>query len=204
MAQGDVIVTVIGNITQDPELRFTQSGVAVANFTIVTNPRKFNKNSNQWEDGEPTFYRVNVWRQHAENVSESLRKGDRAVVVGALQNRKYETDNGTRYSLEITADAVALDTRWAIVQARKAERQQGGQQGYQQQPQQGYGSNAPADPWTSPPPQQGQQQRPNQAPPQSDPWGSAAPAPAGGGGQAGMFPDEPPFAVDPRAFEFIA
>ena len=197
---GQATITVIGNITSDVELRFTPSGAAVVTLSVADNPRKKNQQTGEYENGESTFYRVQAWRQQAENIAESFNKGDRVVVVGELQNRKYETDNGTRYSQEINAQAVAADTRWATVQVRKADRQQGGQQqnqgyqqsaqqGYQQQPQQGYGSNAPADPWSTPPPQQSQQ-RPNQAPPQSDPWGSH-PTPAGQ--QPGMFPDEPPF-----------
>jgi single-strand DNA-binding protein len=178
---GDVTVTVIGNATGDAELRFTQSGAAVANFTVATNPRK--KQGDQWVDGEPTFYRVNVWRQHAENVAESVFKGDRVIVVGTLQNRKYQTAEGdTRYSLEVTADAVGLDTKFAQARSRKVERQQAPQGGYQGGP--------PADPWGSAPPAQPQQgQRPPQAPPQEDLWGSAPRGPMGGGG----FSDEPPF-----------
>jgi len=188
--QGDVTVTVIGNATGDAELRFTQSGLAVANFTVATNPRRFNKASNAWEDGEATFYRVNVWRQHAENVAESVRRGDRVVVVGTLANRKYEAqDGGTRYSLEVTADAIALDTKWSIVTARKAERQQGGQGGYQQQgQQQGYGQGGQQrqDPWDQglpaqqgyQPPAQGQQQAMEyQGAPANDPWGMPDPPP---------------------------
>jgi single-strand DNA-binding protein len=205
--QGDVIVTVVGNITADPELRFTQSGAAVANFTVVKNNRT--KQGDQWVDGEPDFYRVNVWRTLAENVSESLRKGDRVIVSGKLQSRSYETREGEkRTSWEITADAVGPDLRWATAQVRKADRQggyDGGQQnGYQNQPQgnyqqggQGYGQRQPApqqgDPWdTGAPGYQGQQQRQpaNQGAGQQgtfdDPWG---PTPARGGG----FTDEPPF-----------
>jgi len=189
--QGDVTVTVIGNATGDAELRFTPSGAAVANFTVATNPRRLNKQTQQWEDGEATFYRINVWRQHAENVAESVFKGNRVVVVGTLQNRQYEAqDGGKRYSLEVTADAVALDTKFAQVAARRAERQQGG-----------FAGAPPADdPWGSPPPaqqrppqgqqggqaQQGQRQ---QAPPQDDLWGS----PPRQGNQGGGFSEEPPF-----------
>lgn len=190
---GDVIVTVIGNVTNDPELRFTPGGAAVCSFTVATNPRRKNQQTGQYEDGEPTFRRINVWRQHAENVAESVNKGDRVVVVGAEVNRKYETENGTRYSLEVNAEAVALDTRWAIVKARRAERQQGGQGGYQQQGQQGYqqggqqpqqqGGGQQRDPWDQGPPagQQGYQQPPQgqqQGQQQSfpgDPWAQEPP-----------------------------
>lgn len=203
MAQGDVIVTVVGNITGDPELRFTQSGAAVANLTVVKNNRV--KQGDQWADGPPDFYRVNCWRQLAENAAESLRKGDRVIVTGVLKSRAFETQQGEkRTSWEITADAVGPDLRWATAQVRKVERQQGGQNGYQQQPQQGYGQggNQQQDAWDNPPQQQQQQRQPaNQGAPQGGSWGSA---PAGGGNQQGMWPDEPPFAVDPRAFEFTA
>jgi single-strand DNA-binding protein len=195
--QGDVIVTVVGNITADPELRFTQSGAAVANFTVVKNNRT--KQGDQWVDGEPDFYRVNVWRTLAENVGESLRKGDRVIVSGKLQSRSFETREGEkRTSWEITADAVGPDLRWATAQVRKADRQGGydqGQQGYQGGQQNGYQN--PQGNY-----QQGNQgygQRPP-APQQGDPWDQGAPGYQGqrqpaptGGGQQGIWNDEPPF-----------
>jgi single-strand DNA-binding protein len=180
---GQAAVTVIGNATQDPELRFTPSGAAVVTFSVADNPRKKNQQTQQWENGESTFYRVTAWRQMAENIAESVRKGDRLVVVGVLQNRRYETQEGAvRFSLEINADAVALDTRFAMVTARKPERQQANGQGYQQQ-----GSS---DPWDAPPQQQRQQ-------PQGydDPWGSP---PVASAGQGGGFADEPPFHHNPE------
>lgn len=179
--QGDVIVTVVGNVVNDPEIRYTQSGVAVINFTVATNPRRFNKQSNQWEDGDATFYRTSAWRTMAENAAESINKGDRVVVVGALSNRRYETrDGGVGYSLEITADEVALSTKWAIVSSRRPDRQQGGQQ-------------APVeDPWASAAPSGQAPARGPQRPAQpqqggqGDIWGGAP------GGQ-GSWQDEPPF-----------
>jgi single-strand DNA-binding protein len=200
MAQGDVIVTVVGNITADPELRFTQSGQAVANMTVVKNKRRMNQQTQQWEDAGADFYRVNAWRQLAENMAESLHKGDRVIVSGKLESREWETREGDkRTSWEITADAVGPDLRWAMAQVRKADRQQGGN-GYQQQG--GYQQGPPpaADPWATAPPQQGYQQQPayqgapqgqQQQFPAQDPWGAP---PARGGG----FSDEPPFHHDPQ------
>lgn len=152
---GQATITVIGNITNEPELRFTQGGVAVVTFSVADNPRKKNQQTNQYENGESTFYRVQAWRQQAENIAESLNKGDRVVVVGELQNRRYETQDGSvRFSLEINANAVAADTRFATVQIRKPDRTQGQQNGYQQQGQQA----PPADPWEQSLPPQNQQQ----------------------------------------------
>jgi single-strand DNA-binding protein len=160
---GQATITVIGNITNEPELRFTQSGVAVVTFSVADNPRKKNQQTNQYENGESTFYRVQAWRQQAENIAESLSKGDRVVVVGELQNRRYEAQDGSvRFSLEINANAVAADTRFATVQIRKPDRTQGQQNGYQQQGQQA----PPADPWEQPLPPQNQQQPAYQGAPQ--------------------------------------
>lgn len=201
---GQATVTVIGNITSEPELRFTQSGAAVVTFSVADNPRKKDQQSGQWENGDSTFYRVQAWRQQAENIAESFNKGDRVVVVGELQNRRYEGREGEiRFSLEINANAVAADTRFATVQIRKADRQQGGQQqsqGGQQQSQQGWaqqGGQPQSDPWSSPPPQQGGQQR--QQPPQQDPWASAPPSSQ----QQGMWPEEPPFHHNPQIDEMV-
>jgi single-strand DNA-binding protein len=193
VAQGDVIVTVVGNITGDPELRFTQSGAAVANFTVVKNRRRLNQQTQQWEDAGADFYRVNVWRQLAENITESLRKGDRVMVCGKLESRDFETREGEkRISWEITADAVGPDLRFATAQVRKADRQQGG---YSQQGGQGGGYGGPPqdDPWSR---SQGQQQRSQgqQQPANNpnDPWGPPAGQQQSMYGGSG-FNDEPPF-----------
>jgi single-strand DNA-binding protein len=187
---GQAKITVIGNVTNEPELRFTPSGAAVVTLSVADNPRRKNNQTGEWDQGDSTFYRVQAWRQQAENIAESVNKGDRVVVVGDLQNRRYEGREGeVRFSLEINADAVALDTRWAIVKARKAERQQGGQQQGQQGGWSQQGGQQQSDPWSSPPPNQGQQQR-QQQPPQSDPWTSSPPP---SGQQQGMWPEEPPF-----------
>jgi single-strand DNA-binding protein len=198
---GQATVTVIGNITNEPELRFTPSGVAVVTFSVADNPRKKNQQSGQYENGESTFYRVQAWRQQAENIAESFNKGDRVVVVGELQNRRYETqDGGVRFSLEINANAVAADTRFATVQIRKPDRT-GGQQNGQQPQQQGYQQAPPSDPWDTGAPQQQGYQQPrqpaHQGAPQGDPWGSA-----GGGQQPMGFSDEPPFNVSPAMWDY--
>lgn len=99
MAIGDTNITVVGNIVADPELRFTPSGAAVANFRIASTPRSFNRQTNQWEDGEALFLTVNVWRQAAENVAESLSKGMRVIVTGRLKQRSYETREGEKRSV---------------------------------------------------------------------------------------------------------
>ena len=101
---GDTVITVVGNLTGDPELRFTPSGAAVANFTVASTPRTFDKNSNEWKDGEALFLRCSVWRQAAENVAESLQKGTAVIVQGRLKQRSYETKEGekrTVYELDV-------------------------------------------------------------------------------------------------------
>jgi single-strand DNA-binding protein len=138
MAQGDVTLTVIGTLTGDPELRFTPAGHAVANFTIATNPRKYDRDSQEWKDGEASFWRVNVWRQQAENVAESLTKGARVSVTGVIAQRNYEVDGQRRTSFEITADDVCPSLKWATAKITKASRA-GGQ------------VDDPAhDPWSTP------------------------------------------------------
>ena len=96
---GDTVITVIGNLTADPELRFTPSGAAVANFTVASTPRTFDRQTNEWKDGEALFLRCNIWREAAENVTESLTKGSRVIVQGRLKQRSYETREGEKLSL---------------------------------------------------------------------------------------------------------
>lgn len=115
------IVTIIGNLTADPELRFTPSGDAVCNFSVADTARYYDKNANEWKDGETLFMRVNVWREYAENVAESLSKGDRVVVTGTLATRKWETKEGeTRYATDLTATEVGAILRFATVRISKA------------------------------------------------------------------------------------
>lgn len=189
------IITIVGNVGSEPELRFTPSGAAVCNFSVAVTPRR--KNGDQWEDGEATWYRVNAWRGLAENIAESIQKGVRVIVQGRLENRKYESrEGGTGYSLEITADACGPDLMWAHARVQRPDRQ-GGNQG---------GGRPADDPWTNDGGQQRQQgnqggQYRNQGGggqydnrgggqqrmDQGDPWGSA---PQGG---RGGYSDEPPF-----------
>ena len=164
---GDTVITVIGNLTADPELRFTQSGAAVANFTVASTPRTFDRQSGEWKDGEALFLRCNIWRQAAENVAESLTRGARVIVSGRLKQRSFETREGEKRSVvELEVDEIGPSLRYATAKINKVARGNGsgggggGGGGY------GGGSGAPAD----------------------DPWGSAPPAGAGGG-----FSDEPPF-----------
>jgi single-strand DNA-binding protein len=114
-------VTLVGNLTDDPELRFTPSGVAVANFRLAVNQRLWDGDA--WKDGEPSFFRVNVWRDQAEHVNRSLRKGARCVVVGRLRSHSWETPEGQRRSaVEVEADDVAASLRFAAVTVAKAAR----------------------------------------------------------------------------------
>jgi single-strand DNA-binding protein len=123
----DNSVTLVGNVTDDPELRFTPSGAAVANFTVAVN-RRFKGQSGQWEDKLDGFFRCNCWREMAENVAESLHKGTRIVVTGRLQQRTWEDNDGNkRRDFEIQVDEVGPSLRWATAQVTKSNRSGGGQ-----------------------------------------------------------------------------
>ena len=100
---GETVLTIVGNLTADPELRYTQSGLAVANFTVASTPREFDRESGQMKDGEPLFLRGSVWREHAEHVASSLTKGTRVIVQGRLRQRRYETEGGESWSTDQTA-----------------------------------------------------------------------------------------------------
>ena len=118
---GETLIVVVGNLTADPELRFTQSGVAVASFTVASTPRTFDKQSNEWKDGEALFLRCTVWREYAENVASSLTKGARVIVQGNLVQRSYETKQGekrTSYELDVVEVGPAL--RYSTAQVTKA------------------------------------------------------------------------------------
>jgi single-strand DNA-binding protein len=118
---GDTVITVIGNLTADPELRFTQSGAAVANFTVASTPRTFDRQSGEWKDGEALFLRCNVWRQAAENVAESLTRGSRVIVSGRLKQRSYETREGEkRTAIELEVDEIGPSLRYATAQVTRA------------------------------------------------------------------------------------
>lgn len=121
-------VTIVGNLTDDPELRFTAQGAAVAGFRIAVNRRMRDPQTNEWKDGETSYFRINCWRQLAENVAESLTRGMRVVVTGSLRMRSWETQEGEKRTVvEIEADEVAPSLRWATAKVEKVSRA-GGQQ----------------------------------------------------------------------------
>ena len=123
MAAGDVNVTIVGNLTADPELRFTPSGAAVANFRVASTPRVLDKASNEWKDGEPFYVSCNVWRQYAENVAESLTKGMRVIVQGRLKQRSYETREGEKRTVvELEVDEVGPVLRYATAKVNRVQR----------------------------------------------------------------------------------
>jgi single-strand DNA-binding protein len=148
---GDTIITVVGNLTDDPELRFTSSGAAVANFTVASTPRFFDKNTNDWKDGDALFLRCSIWRQAAENVAETLTKGARVIVQGRLKQRSYETREGEKRTVyELDVDEVGPSLKYATAKVAKVTRGGGGGFGG------GGGAPAPAsapadDPWASAP-----------------------------------------------------
>jgi single-strand DNA-binding protein len=154
MAQGDTIVTIVGNITADPELRFTPNGSAVANFTVASTPRILDKATNEWKDGEALFMRCSVWRQAAENVAESLQRGMRVIVTGRLKQRSYETKEGEKRTvIELEVDEVGPSLKYATAKPNKTSRSgagggfNGGNGGN------GSGSDfSGADPWSTPAP----------------------------------------------------
>jgi single-strand DNA-binding protein len=119
---GDTVITVIGNLTADPELRFTQSGRAVANFTVASTPRYFDREAGEWKDGEAIFLRCNIWQQAAENVAESLTRGSRVLVSGRLKQRAYETREGDKRTVvELAADEIGPSLRYATAKVTKAK-----------------------------------------------------------------------------------
>ena len=177
---GETVITVVGNLVEDPELRFTPSGAAVAAFRIASTPSRFNKDTSKWEDGDSLFLRCSVWRQAAENVAESLQRGMRVVVQGRLKQREWETKEGEkRTSYEIDVDEVGPSLKFATAKVVKTQRGSGSGGG-------GFGGGQQAD---------------------NDPWASAAPVAGGNqgnqgnqGGNAGGWgapgsaaSDEPPF-----------
>ena len=186
---GDTVITVVGNLTADPELRFTPSGAAVANFTVASTPRTFDKATNEWKDGEALFLRCSVWRQAAENVAESLTKGTAVIVQGRLKQRSYETKEGEKRTVyELDVEEVGPSLKFASAKVNRTSRGgsgsgfggsggsggQGGGGG-------GYGGGSAGG-----------------SGPSDDPWASSAPAGGSGGGSAGGsggggWSDEPPF-----------
>src|SRR6187399_1670668 len=155
---GETIITVVGNLVDDPELRFTPSGAAVANFRIASTPRTFDKQTNEWKDGDALFLSCSVWRQAAENVAESLQKGMRVVVQGRLKQRSYETREGEKRTVvELEVDEVGPSLKYATAKVARVQRSGGG------------GGYTGDDPWATTPAQGGQ--------------GAPAGQPAQGGGQ---------------------
>jgi single-strand DNA-binding protein len=141
---GETIITVVGNLTADPELRYTQSGLPVANFTIASTPRNFDRASNEWKDGEALFLRASVWREFAEHVAGSLTKGMRVMATGRLKQRSYETREGEkRTSIELEVDEIGPSLRYATAQVTRAASGggAGGGQGRQQ---------VAEEPWATP------------------------------------------------------
>jgi single-strand DNA-binding protein len=124
---GETVITIIGNLTNDPELRFTPSGAAVANFTVASTPRNFDRQSNEWKDGETLFMRCSVWREAAENVAESLTRGTRVIVSGRLRSRTYDTKEGEKRTVvELEVDEVGPSLRYATTKVSKTSRGSGG------------------------------------------------------------------------------
>jgi len=124
---GETVITIIGNLTNDPELRFTPSGAAVANFTVASTPRTFDRQSNEWKDGETLFMRCSVWRDAAENVAESLQRGTRVLVSGRLRSRTYDTKEGEKRTVvEMEVDEVGPSLRYATAKVAKTSRGGGG------------------------------------------------------------------------------
>jgi len=189
---GETQITVVGNLVDDPELRFTPSGAAVANFRIASTPRTFNRQTNEWEDGDTLFLSCSIWRQAAENVAESLTRGTRVIVQGRLKARTYETREGEKRTVfEVDVDEVGPSLRSATAKVTRASRQGGGGGGFGGGAPAGGGGgqqSAPAnDPWATPAaPAGGYGGAPSnggqQSAPANDPWGAP-----------GVGSDEPPF-----------
>ncbi len=149
---GETTITVVGNLVADPELRFTPSGAAVASFRIASTPRSFDKNTNEWKDGESLFLTCSVWRQYAENVAESLTKGTRVIVTGRLKQRSYETREGEKRTVfEIDVDDVGPALKNATAKVNRISRDGGGFSGGGGNSNAGGGFGGGDDPWSTPP-----------------------------------------------------
>ncbi|WP_229076677.1 single-stranded DNA-binding protein [Actinoplanes sp. DH11] len=183
---GETTITVIGNLTDDPELRFTPSGAAVAKFRIASTPRTLDRQSGEWKDGEPLFLACNIWRDAAEHVAESLQRGARVIVQGRLRQRSYETREGEKRTVyELEVDEIGPSLRYATAKVQKASRSGGGGGG-------GFGASGGGN--RQPSGNTGGGGGGNRD--FDDPWATAAPASSGGGRSGGgnsSFDDEPPF-----------
>jgi single-strand DNA-binding protein len=183
---GETTITVVGNLTDDPELRFTPSGAAVAKFRVASTPRTMDRQSGEWKDGEPLFLQCNVWRDAAEHVAESLQRGARVIVQGRLRQRSYETREGEKRTVyELEVDEIGPSLRYATAKVQKMSRSGGGGGGFgassggggNRQPSTSGGGGGGGNNF-------------------DDPWATAAPAssaPRPGGGSNSSFDDEPPF-----------
>ena len=146
----DTIITIVGNLTADPELRFTAQGAAVAGFTIASTPRVFDKASGQWKDGDALFLRCSLWRDQAENAAESLTRGTRVIATGRLKQRSFETKQGEQRSvIELEVEEIAVSLRYSTAKPVKAARSGGG--GFSSKPRQEKPKEAVEDPWGSSP-----------------------------------------------------
>jgi single-strand DNA-binding protein len=178
---GETNITLVGNLVDDPELRFTPSGAAVANFRIASTPRTFDRQANEWKDGEALFLTCNVWRQAAENVAESLQRGMRVVVTGRLRSRSYENREGERRTVfEVEVDEVGPSLRYATAKVTKASRGGGGG-----------GFSGGNDPWSSPGGGRSQDQGASQGSPQGGSGQGSGQGDAWGAGSNAS--DDPPF-----------
>ena len=170
---GEVIITVVGNLVDDPELRWTSSSVAVAKFRVASTPRVFDRQTNEWKEGESLFLTCSVWRQPAEHVAESLQRGMRVIVQGRLKQRSYEDREGVKRTVfEMDVDEIGPSLRYATARVEKAGGSGGGQQAYRETSRQSS--------------QEGRE----------DPWASGVPGtaqPGGWGGGQGGYSDEAPF-----------
>ncbi|WP_225844989.1 single-stranded DNA-binding protein [Streptomyces sp. HPF1205] len=190
---GETVITVVGNLVDDPELRFTPSGAAVAKFRVASTPRTFDRQTNEWKDGESLFLTCSVWRQAAENVAESLQRGMRVIVQGRLKQRSYEDREGVKRTVyELDVDEVGASLRSATAKVTKTSGGGRGQQGGG-----GYGGGAGGGQGGGWGGQQG-----GGGAPADDPWATSAPAGGqgggggggwGGGSGSGGYSDEPPF-----------
>ena len=180
---GETVITVVGNLTADPELRFTPAGAAVANFTVASTPRTMDRQTNEWKDGDALFMRCSIWREAAENVAESLTRGARVVVTGRLKQRSYETREGEKRTVvELEVDEIGPSLRYATAKVNKANRGGGGGGG-------GFGGGSGSSGGSG-----GSNNRSSGGGNSGgdDPWGSAPAASGSFGGRSGG-DDEPPF-----------
>ncbi|MGW1835532.1 single-stranded DNA-binding protein [Streptomyces sp. BBFR2] len=196
---GETVITVVGNLVDDPELRFTPSGAAVAKFRVASTPRTFDRQTNEWKDGESLFLTCSVWRQAAENVAESLTRGTRVIVQGRLKQRSYEDREGVKRTVyELDVDEVGASLRNATAKVTKTSGRGGqGGGGFGGGPQ---GGGQGGGGWGGGP--GGGQQQGGGGAPADDPWATGGPSGGGqqggggggwGGGSGGGYSDEPPF-----------